>query len=296
MEYGLDPKSVLGADGFWGDPDGDGLLNSQEYLGQDGERSTNRPHVNGSGDETNPNEHNWRPDSTGSGPGIMRPSISNDYWRSHAASPTNGTLGAALPTASLGTDDGLDTDDDGISDDVEIQMEYFHLGIEPSPVHSMSPFIKRAAMIRNDQGIAMPDPEGSVSNFNPLLHKRDWTVECYVKLLATNMTGLPGRQSGPVRNGRHQLSPQPDEQHAHDCVPHARRLLLSRWWVRPCRRASGFTSPVRGTMRTTALPCMWTACSCRPRASKRKRCPAACTARRRRRSSATPRTARSRTA
>ena len=124
-------------------------------------------YVNGTGDETNPNEHNWRPDSTGPGPGVMRPTIAADYWYNNEASPTNGTLGAALPTASLGDDPGLDTDDDGIPDDVEIQMEYLNLGIDPSPVHSMSPFIKRSALIRNDNGIEIPDPEGVPGQLQP---------------------------------------------------------------------------------------------------------------------------------
>ena len=201
VEYNLDPKSAAGANGFWGDPDGDTLLNSQEYLGQDGNRLSARFYVNGSGDETNPNEHNWRPDSTGPGPGVMRPDIAADYWYNNEASPTNGTLGAALPTISLGADDGLDTDDDGIPDDVEIQIEYLNLGIDPSPVHSMSPFIKRAAQIESDAGIVIPDPEGAPSNYNPLLHKRDWTVECYVKLLATNMTGYLIDNPGPLGLG-----------------------------------------------------------------------------------------------
>ena len=201
VEYGLDPKSGLGVAGFWGDPDGDGLLNSQEYLGQDGDRSSHRPYVNGSGDETNPKKHNWRPQSTGPGPGIMRPVIASDYWYGNPDSPTNGTLGAALPTASLGADDGLDTDDDGIPDTVEIQMEYFNAGVDTSPVHSMSPFIKRAAIIRNNNGIVIPDPEGSAFNYNPTLHKRDWTVECYVKLLATNMTGYLVNNPGPFGMG-----------------------------------------------------------------------------------------------
>ena len=137
VEFNLDPKSASGANGFWGDPDGDGLLNSQEYLGQDGNRSTNHPYVNGSGDETNPNEHNWRPVSTGPGPGIQRPAVAEDYWYQNDASPTNGTLGAALPTASLGFDQGFDTDDDGIPDNVEIQQgvpESRH-GIEPGSLH-----------------------------------------------------------------------------------------------------------------------------------------------------------------
>ena len=201
VEYNLDPKSAAGNDGFWGDPDGDTLLNSQEFLGQDGNRLAERYYVNGTGDETNPNEHNWRPDSTGVGPGVMRPAIAADYWYLNEASPTNGTLGAALPTISLGSDSGRDTDDDGIPDDVEIQMEYLNLGVDPSPVHSMSPFVKRAALIGSNSGIEIPDPEGTVSNYNPLLHKRDWTVECYVKLLATNMTGYLVNNPGPLGLG-----------------------------------------------------------------------------------------------
>ena len=197
VEFNLDPKSAAGVNGFYGDPDGDGLLNSQEYLGQDGNRSTNRPYVNGSGDETNPNEHHWRPVSTGPGPGIQRPEIAADYWYQNDASPTNGTLGAALPTASLGFDRGNDTDDDGIPDHVEIQQEYQSLGMGSSPAHSLSPFIKRSALITRVSGIEIPDPEGSATHSSPLLHRRDWTIECYVKLLGTNLTGYLVNNPGP---------------------------------------------------------------------------------------------------
>ena len=81
VEFNLNPRSgalfifngtndVVNPNGEWGDPDADGLVNTEKYLGQDGNRGTNNPLVNGSGDETNPNGHNWRPDSTGSGTGI----------------------------------------------------------------------------------------------------------------------------------------------------------------------------------------------------------------------------------
>jgi len=69
VENNLDPRNRVGADGFYGDPDGDNLLNTQEYLGQDFQRATNAPFINGTGDETNPNEHNWRPTARISAPG-----------------------------------------------------------------------------------------------------------------------------------------------------------------------------------------------------------------------------------
>jgi len=202
VEFALDPRDATGDDGFWGDPDGDTLINQQEFLGQDGNRNTNNPYVSGTGDETNPNEHNVRPDSTGVGPGIARPTLPANYWYDYGAWPTNGTLGAALPTLSMGTDFGLDTDDDGLADQVEIQMEYLALGVDPSPVHSMSPFIKRAARVTDVNGILIPDPEGSLTRgYSPLLHKRDWTVECYVKLTGTNLNGALVYNPGPLGLG-----------------------------------------------------------------------------------------------
>jgi hypothetical protein len=212
VEFNLNPRSgadiiwngftwIINPDGFWGDPDFDGLLNTEEYTGQDGYRNTVKPYINGSGDETNPNEHNWRPDSTGSGPGIIRPYIPANYWSSISVSPSNGTLGAARPTRSFGVDYGTDTDDDGIPDDVEIRSEYLGWAEPSSPVHSMSPFIRRAARITSTSGIAIPDPEGTPSRgYSPLLHRDAWTLECYVKLDGTNCTGWLIDNPGPLPN------------------------------------------------------------------------------------------------
>ena len=212
VEFGLNPRSAVGANGFFGDPDGDSLLNSQEYLGQDGLRATNAPFVNGSGDETNPREHDWRPDSTDVGPGTMRPAIPKDYWYNNAASPTNGTLGAARPTTSLGSDNGLDTDDDGIPDNVEFQQEYSIHGIdsEPGALH-VAVYQALGMLITRASGIEIPDPEGSTTNYSPLLHRRDWTIECYVKLLGTNLTGFLVDNPGPLGVGDVTLPARPDQ-------------------------------------------------------------------------------------
>ena len=100
---------------------------------------------------------------------------------------------------SLGADPGADTDDDGIPDNVEIQQEFLTGRTGTSPVHSMDPFIKRSALITSAAGIAVPDPEGNpVRGYSPLLHQRDWTIECYVKLLATNCTGNLILNPGPA--------------------------------------------------------------------------------------------------
>ncbi len=190
IEFGLDPKSRTGINGYYGDPDNDGLINYQEYKGQDG--------VEGTGDETNPNVHNWRPLTTGGGTGLRRPVVSLDYWTLTRASPENGTVGGALPTASRGFDSGRDTDDDGVPDHTEIRQEYppgsGMLGA--SPVHSMAPFLRKSALIISPSGISIPDPESDTRGFNPQLHEDHWTLECYVKLLGTNLSGRLIRYAG----------------------------------------------------------------------------------------------------
>ncbi len=198
IQFNLDPRDdgLVGPidNGLFGDPDGDNLLNFQEYLGQDGNRFATKPYINGTGDETNPNEHNWRPDST-------------YRWRwypsnlplSYLTDPRSGnglnrgeTLGSALPTASIGVDLGADTDDDGIADIIEINPTN---GLASSPVHSSDPFILRSALITTTNGLVVPDPEPALaSGINPAgrredLQRRDWTIECNVKLLANNMNG-----------------------------------------------------------------------------------------------------------
>jgi hypothetical protein len=204
VEYNLNPSDPSGIHGYHGDPDLDGLLNYEEYMGQDGSRAARNPHVNGTGDETNPNSHNWRPNSTGPGPGTQRPSIASNYWMVFTVSPTNGSLGSALPTLSIGADPGTDTDDDSIPDATEIQSEYRGGETGTSPVHSMDPFVKRAARIKSAAGIRIPDPEGGVAvgGYSPLLHARNWTVECSVKLFTNAATGYlyhyPGRSAGQI--------------------------------------------------------------------------------------------------
>jgi hypothetical protein len=196
VEHNLDPKSgdsiasagppvVWNDDGYFGDPDNDGLLNFQEYNGQDGLRSSTKPFINGTGDETNPKEHNFRPLSTGAGPGISRPSISSTYWNQYE-SVTNGTLGSASPTAFIGASWGRDSDDDGYDDDVEIQQEYppGTGKIGTSPVHSMSPYTRRSAKIVNKDGVPMPDPEGATVGYRPDVHSGNFSLECYVKIAA----------------------------------------------------------------------------------------------------------------
>ena len=194
VEFALNPRSSAGVNGVFGDPDGDGLFNFQEYLGQDGNRATTKPFVNGTGDETNPNQHNWRPDSTYA-------------WRwfptnlplSYLTDPRIGTgisrdetLGSALPTLSIGADTGTDSDDDGILDNAEVNGTG---GTASSPVHSTDPFILRSAIITSTAGIVIPDPEPAGASFpRPAgiredLQRRDWTIECSVKLLGSNLTG-----------------------------------------------------------------------------------------------------------
>lgn len=197
VDYNLDPRQASGANGYYGDPDSDGLVNVEEYLGQDGNRSTNKPYINGTGDETNPNEHNWSPPSTGGGLGIARPMIATNYWDTNTNAPAVGTLGAALPTTSLGVDIGLDTDEDGIDDNTEMQQEYYTNVVGSSPVQSMSPFIKRSIRITSSNGIPVPDPEGAVYGYSPDLHARDWTIECYVKLLDADCNGYLINNQGP---------------------------------------------------------------------------------------------------
>ncbi len=181
VEFGLNPMNAIFGQGFHDDPDGDGLMNHEEYLGQDGKRATEKEYVDGSGDETNPMQHNWRPPSTPySGIGVSRDT----------------TPGGALPTKSLGHHGGYDTDDDGLSDLYEIHEEYVGGYIGSSPVHSMHPFVRRAARITDNRGIVIPslelyrDPfEPGVFYHRPDLHAREWTIECYVKLRTSDCSG-----------------------------------------------------------------------------------------------------------
>ena len=189
VEFGIDPRNASGANGFAGDPDGDGLINAEEYFGQDGRRSTTRMFVNGTGDETNPNQYSHRPDSTYE----WRWSVNWLLYGFSSSTPGGDgnsrieTLGGALPTASLGSDYGADTDDDGIPDGLEIHPGTGEL--PSSPVHSCDPFIRRSALIADAAGIAIPDPEPSASGVREDLQRRDWTIECHVKLLSDSMSG-----------------------------------------------------------------------------------------------------------
>lgn len=209
LEHNLDAKSGVAYttvpvfawndDGYFGDPDGDGLLNFQEYMGQDGLRSPIKPYINGTGDETNPNQHNWRPLSTGPGAGTSRPVVDADYWYNYA-SATNGTLGSARPTVSIGSDDGWDSDDDGLNDAEEIQREYPPQSglVGTSPVHSMSPYTNRAAIITHKDGVAIPDHDNLAGTlYRPDIHSANFTLECYVKLLASPLSGTLIECRGP---------------------------------------------------------------------------------------------------
>ncbi|MDD2235633.1 MAG: hypothetical protein PHG65_00310 [Kiritimatiellae bacterium] len=198
VQYNLNPKVLLGNDGYWGDPDHDSRINYEEFLGQDAARSTNKPFINGTGDETNPYQYNWVPASTGPGTGMARPAVPSSYWNSNTAASAFATLGGGRPTTSLGAHAGADTDDDGYADDVEIQQEYYNSGtVGSSPVHSMSPFIRRAALITDAAGIALPDPEGAANGYSPLLHAANWTIECYVKVSTLDATGWLINNPGP---------------------------------------------------------------------------------------------------
>ncbi len=199
VQFNLDPRDdgmTTWTGGPFGDPDDDGLFNIDEFLGQDGDRSTTRPYINGTRDETNPNEYNHRPDST-------------YEWRWRPANPLLSlltdprvgtgisraeTLGSALPTTSVGVDEGGDTDDDGIRDDVELYPTNELVAVS-SPVYSCDPFLPRSVLIAGSNGIPIPDPERAIADGpSPAgaredLQRRDWTLECQVKLLGTNLTG-----------------------------------------------------------------------------------------------------------
>ncbi len=206
VQFGLNPRDD-GFGGGWdhgpfGDMDNDGVMNIDEFFGQDGNRSATFPYINGTGDETNPNRYNWRPDSTYQWRWInTNVTATTDASEREMGLPEGGTgvsrletLGSASPTTSLGGtnyDNGTDTDDDGISDAVEISPT--NSVLPSSPVDSCDPFIPRSALIISSSGIAIPDPEpepvGSSAGWRPDLQRRDWTLECQVKLLGTNLTG-----------------------------------------------------------------------------------------------------------
>ena len=203
VQFNLDPRDdgfgAIRDNGPLGDPDHDGLWNIEEYFGQDGHRSVTRSYINGTGDETNPNEYNWRPDSTylwrwyNSDVGFGDPAVEFGAARDGAGISRESTFGSALPTTSLGQDQGTDSDDDGISDSDEINPP---AGVIPSsPVDSCDPFIPRSVLITSSNGIPIPAPESMVTNkyhgvgSRADLQRRDWTLECQVKLLGTNLTG-----------------------------------------------------------------------------------------------------------
>lgn len=210
VQFGLNPRND-GFDGTWtdgpfGDPDEDGLMNIDEFLGQDGQRSTTLRYINGTGDETNPNQYNSRPDSTYPWRWINTDAtVITAASEREMGSPRRGigisrqeTLGSASPTTGLSTnglpDDlakAADTDDDGIPDGLEISPT--NSVLTSSPVDSCDPFIPRAALITSPGGIAIPDPEPEATTnsagWRPDLQRRDWTLECQVKLMGTNLTG-----------------------------------------------------------------------------------------------------------
>jgi hypothetical protein len=198
VEFGLDPRD----DGFgeskngpFGDPDDDGIWNYDEYVGQDGYRSTTLEYVNGTGDETNPYRHDWRPDSTY----LWRWSPSSAITGEAQTDPRVGTginraetLGGALPTKSIGFDEGADSDDDGLTDWEEIHPAG---GLASSPVSSCDPFRPKAALITDAAGILIPDCElAEAGKYSPAgmredLQRRDWTLECQVKLSGADLSG-----------------------------------------------------------------------------------------------------------
>ena len=229
VQFNLDPRddglsnpTNLWSNGAFGDPDGDGILNWDEYLGQDGVRYTTFQYINGNGDESNPYQYNWRPDSTykwrwmptnAPHQGMVDPRVGLGINRDE-------TLGSALPTTSLGTDSGYDSDDDAIPDDQEIHPYLNPLNtnaVASSPVHSCSPFIPKSILITDPSGILIPDPEpASAEGFRPAgtrddLQRKDWTIECQVKLVNTNVNGDLFRfttQLGPVSRTVYKLSLQ----------------------------------------------------------------------------------------
>jgi len=200
VEFNLDPRDD-GMGGSWdhgpfGDLDDDGLLNVEEYFGQDGDRFATRPFINGTGDETNPYQYNHRPDSTYSWRWYPTNLMVNPLTNPRAGTGISRveTLGSALPSTTLGIpDDGRDTDDDGISDLDE--MNPTNGTPISSPVHSCDPFVPKSILITSSNGIPIPDPEPETGHgivpagMREDLQRRDWTVECYVKLLGTNLTG-----------------------------------------------------------------------------------------------------------
>lgn len=195
VEFGLDARDPTGSNGAFGDPDGDDLLNYEEFLGQDGNRSATKPYVNGSGDETNPNVHNARPDTTYAWRWLLTNAIVAPITdpRVGLGINRNETIGSALPSHSIWADSGFDTDDDGIPDAQEINPPD---GTAPSsPVHSTDPFIMRSVLITSTNGIVIPDPEPTSTNgdmpagIRRDLQRRDWTIECLVKPLDTGLNG-----------------------------------------------------------------------------------------------------------
>ncbi len=211
VQFSLDPRddglsALSWTNGPWGDPDNDGISNYNEYLGQDGNRFTTLPFINGTGDETNPYHYPWRPDSTYTWRWLPTNAPLSFLTSPHPGTALNRgeTLGSANPSAPLtsgvstynstGFDLGTDSDDDGISDSDEIESTL--LGGRPSsPVHSCDPFLPKSILITDTAGIPIPDPEpASAARWKPAglredLQGRDWTIECQVKLLADGLSG-----------------------------------------------------------------------------------------------------------
>lgn len=195
LEFGLSPRSAAGGNGAFGDPDLDGLMNFEEYLGQDGSRSATRPYVNGNGDESNPYTHATRPDSTYQWRWLLTnalitpitdPRVGNGISRAE-------TLGGAAPTVVGYYQAGQDSDDDGIDDSTEMNPVS---GTAPSsPVQSTDPFVMRSVLITNSAGLLLPDFEPTVAtNLMPAgirrdLQRRDWTIETLVKLDGPGLSG-----------------------------------------------------------------------------------------------------------
>ncbi|HOG49577.1 MAG TPA: hypothetical protein PKY10_03220, partial [Lentisphaeria bacterium] len=170
--YGLDPYSAIGDDGADGDPDGDGLTNYFEFLTW----NTKWPL-----DPTNPETysplHDGAVDSDGDG-------VSN------------------AQESQVGSNPGkTDTDDDGMSDYVEIVK---NLSGANDP---LSPLTWRALYGDGTPGAMLTIPETDRSfgvNVDHASLSQDWTVEAWFMLMdRTRNTGsLLRRTIGDSSNGK----------------------------------------------------------------------------------------------
>jgi Mg-chelatase subunit ChlD len=75
---------------------------------------------------------------------------------------------------------GLDTDDDGFPDNLEVERDVSKGKYPTSPVDSLSPFVPKSARIMDGSGLAVP-PEVD-ANARKRFFADDFTVECWVYL------------------------------------------------------------------------------------------------------------------